>query len=167
MTCKSVMRHVVLLTLVVSLGSLGLWADSTSDPCNLTPPSCTAVCSSSPCQVQITQNGNTLSLSYNGSDASVLCAVDNYTVKWATSTATPSMIGAFFSATHYPGSTNIVTGSNAAPATSTVTAANSQTACFVYQVVVCNAAGSCGVLDPKVVVTGVGIEGKHKKKDKM
>ncbi len=163
MTCKSVMRHVVLLTLVVSLCSLGLWADSTSDPCPSTTQ-CTATCTSSPCQVQVTQSGNTLSLSYNGTNASVLCAADDSTVTWATSTATPSMIGAFFSASHYPGSTNVITGSNAVAASSTITAPNQAESCYVYQVVVCNAAGSCGVLDPKVVVTGVHVEGKHKKK---
>ena len=91
---------------------------------------------------------------------------DESTVTWATSTATPAMIGTFFSATHYPGSTNVVTGSNAVPASTTVTASNQANSCYVYQVIVCNSAGSCGVLDPKVVVTGVHVEGKHKKKDK-
>jgi len=164
MTCKYVMRHVVLLTLVVSLCSLGLWADSTSDPCNLTSASCTVTCTSSPCQVQITRNGNSLSLAYNGTDASVLCAGDNSTVNWAASTATPQLIGAFFNPNHYPGSTNVVVGSSATPASTTVAAANVSTACFVYQVTVCDSTGSCGVLDPKVVVTGIHVEGKKKKK---
>jgi hypothetical protein len=165
MTCKSVKRHVVLLTLVVSLCSLGLWADSTSDPCP-SNTQCTATCTSSPCQVQVTWSGSSLSLMYNNTNASVLCAADDSTVTWATSTATPSLIGAFFSATHYPGSTNVVTGSNAVAASSTVTAPSQAESCYVYQIIVCNAAGSCGVLDPKVVVTGLHAEGKHKKKDK-
>jgi hypothetical protein len=76
------------------------------------------------------------------------------------------MIGAFFSATHYPGSTNVVTGSNANAASTTVSASGPSTSCYVYQIAVCNSAGTCGVLDPKVVVTGVHVEGKHKKKDK-
>jgi hypothetical protein len=166
MTCKYVLRHVVLLTLVVSLCSLGLWADSTSDPCSLTAPSCTATCTSSPCQVQITQSGSSLSLSYNGTNASVLCAGDNSTVTWAPSSATPSLVGAFFSSTHYPGNTSVVTGSNSNAASTSVTAGDPSLACYVYQIVVCNSSGSCGVLDPKVVVTGVTIEGKKKKKDK-
>ncbi len=164
MTCKYVMRHVVLLTLVVSLCSLRVWADSSSDPCNSPPTACTATCTSSPCQVQVTQNGGSLSLSYGGTDASILCAGDNSTVSWATSTATPSMIGAFFNASHYPGSTSVVTGSSANAASTTVTASSPSTACYVYQIVVCNSAGSCGTLDPRVVVTGVNTEGKHKKK---
>jgi len=163
MTCKYVMRHVVLLTLVVSLCSLGLWADSTSDPCPSTTQ-CTATCNSSPCQVQVTQNGNSLSLSYNGTDASVLCAGDESTVSWASATATPSMIGAFFSASHYPGNTNVVVGSNAVAASTTVTASSESEACYVYQIIVCNSSGTCGVLDPRVVVTGLHAEGKHKKK---
>ncbi|MGA7463162.1 MAG: hypothetical protein WBW69_23200 [Candidatus Korobacteraceae bacterium] len=166
MTCKSVMRHVVLLTLVVSLCSLGLWADSTSDPCPSTTQ-CTATCNSSPCQVQVTRSGGSLSLMYNNTDASVLCAADDSTVTWATSTATPSLIGAFFSASHYPGSTNVVTGSNAVAASSTVTAPSQDKSCYVYQIVVCDATGSCGVLDPKVVVTGLHVGGKHKKKEKQ
>jgi len=163
MTCKYVMRHGLLLTLVVSLGSLGLRADTTSDPCPSTTQ-CTATCTSSPCQVQITRNGSSLSLSYGGTDASVLCAADGSTVKWAFGTATPSLIGAFFSPSHYPGSTNVVTGSSVSPASSTVSAPNSANSCYVYQAVVCDATGSCGALDPKVVVTGVHATAKHAKK---
>jgi hypothetical protein len=166
MTCKSVMRHGLLLTLVVSRCSLGLWADSTSDPCPSTTQ-CTATCSSSPCQVQITRSGSSLTLLYNDTDASVLCAGDESTVKWATSTATTSMIGAFFSASHYPGSTNVVVGSSTVPAASTVTASSAATSCYVYQIIVCDATGSCGVLDPKVVVTGLHAVGPKKKKKKQ
>lgn len=166
MTCKSVMRHVVLLTLVVSLCSLGLWADSTSDPCTNLPTSCTATCTSSPCQVQVTRNGSSLSLSLGGTDASILCAGDNSTVAWATQTATPQMIGAFFNPNHSPGSTSVVIGSTVSAASTSVSANSPAQACFVYQIIVCDNTGSCGVLDPKVVVTGIHVGGKAKKKDK-
>jgi len=165
MICKSVMRYFVLLTLIVSLCSLGLWADSTSDPCPSTTQ-CTASCNSSPCQIQVTQSGNSLSLSYNGTNASVLCAGDGSTVEWATATATPALIGTFFNPNHYPGSASVIAGSNSAAASTSVSAPNQANSCYVYQIVVCNSSGSCGVLDPKVVVTGVGFEGKHKKKKK-
>ena len=157
------MRHGLLLTLVVSLCSLGLRADSTTDPCPSTTQ-CTATCTTSPCQVQITRNGSSLSLSYSGSDASVLCAADGSTVKWAYATATPSLIGAFFSPSHYPGNTNVVVGSSTVPAGSSVSAPNAANSCYVYQVVVCDATGSCGTLDPKVVVTGVHVSPRAKKK---
>lgn len=163
MTCKYVMRHVVLLTLVVSLCSLGLWADSTSDPCPSTTQ-CTATCNSSTCQVQIVRSGNNLSLSFGGTDASVLCAPNDSTVTWATSNATPSLIGAFFNPSHYPGSSSVLTGSNLAAASSSVSAPSKSQSCYVYQVVVCDSTGSCGVLDPKVVITGLNTEGKKKKK---
>jgi hypothetical protein len=101
---------------------------------------------------------------YNNTDASALCVGANSTVTWATSTATPSLIGAFFNPSHYLGSTNVVTGSSVSPASATAGNPNPAQSCYVYQIVVCDSTGSCGVLDPRVVVTGMHVEGKHKKK---
>ena len=165
MSYKCVLHRCLLLSLVVLLCNFGIWADSSTDPCNSAPSACTATCTSSPCQVQLTSSGGTVSLTYNGTDASILCAPDNATVKWATQTATPaSMIGLFFNASHYPGSSNIVVGSSAIAASSTVTATSSSQACYVYSIAVCGATGSCSTKDPRVVVTGVNVQGKHAKK---
>jgi len=152
--------------LVVSLCSLGAWADNTPDPCNLTAPSCTATCTNSPCQVSLVRNGNGVSMMYGNADASILCAPDHGTVTWATNIATPQLIGAFFNASHYPGSTSIVAGSSSSPATSTVTAPNAAMSCYVYSIVVCDATGSCSTVDPKVIVTGTHAEGTATKKKK-
>ena len=166
MTCKSVMRHVVLLTLVVSLCSLGLWADSTSDPCPSTTQ-CTATCTSSPCQVQVTRSGSSLSLSYNGTNASVLCAADDSTVTWATSTATPSHDRSVLQRDPLSRQHECCYRQQRSSRLFHRNRTNQAKSCYVYQVVVCNSAGSCGVLDPKVVVTGVHVEGKHKKKKEI
>lgn len=165
MSYKHVVHRCLLLSLVVLLCSLGLWADSSTDPCNSAPSACTATCASSPCQVSVTRNGSNLSLTYNGSDASVLCASNNSTVKWATSTSNASVIGLFFNPSHYPGSTNIVVGSSAIPASTAVAASNAAQSCFVYSITVCDATGSCGTIDPRVVVTGAGMKrnAHHKK----
>lgn len=103
-------------------------------------------------------------MTYNGTDASILCAPDHGTVTWATQTALPSLVGAFFSGTHYPGSTNIVTGSSVVAASSTVTAPNQALSCYVYSIVVCDSTGSCSTVDPKVIVTGTHVVGKNAKK---
>ena len=148
----------------MSLCTLGARADSTPDPCSPTT-ACTATCTSSPCQVSLTRNGSSLSLTYNGTDASILCAADYSTVKWAAQTALPSLIGAFFSASHYPGSTNIVTGSSTVAASTNVSAPNQAQSCYVYSVMVCDSTGSCAKVDPRVIVTGVHPKAKKKKKE--
>jgi hypothetical protein len=164
MSYKHVVHRCLLLSLVVLLCSSGLWADSSTDPCNSAPSACSATCSSSPCQVSVARNGNSLTLSYNGTDASTLCASNYSTVKWATSTSTASVVGLFFNPTHYPGSTSIVVGSSVIPASTAVAASNASQSCFVYSIVVCDSTGTCATVDPRVVITGVGVKGKTQKK---
>lgn len=158
MSYKHVVHRCLLLSLVVVMCSSGLWADNSTDPCNSAPSACSATCSSSPCQVSVTRNGSSLSLTYNGTDASTLCASNYSTVKWATSTSTASVVGLFFNPTHYPGSSNIVVGSSAIPASTAVAASNPSQSCYVYSIVVCDASGSCATIDPRVVITGAGMK---------
>jgi len=73
----------------------------------------------------------------------------------------------FFSATHYPGSASIISGSTAAPASSAVTAPSQAQSCYVYSAVVCDLSGSCATVDPRVIITGVHVEGKQTKKKKQ
>ena len=139
MHCKQFAHRGLLLMLVVLLCSLRAKADSTSDPCSPTT-ACSATCKGSSCAVVLNRSGGTLSPTYNGSDASALCAPNSSTVTWATATATPaSVVGVLFSSTHYPGSSSIVVGTSNSSngASSSVTASGPAQVCYVYSVEVC------------------------------
>lgn len=162
MTCKTLVHRSLLLMMVVSLGSQAAWADNTPDPCS-PATACTATCNSSPCQVQMNRNGSTLTLSLNGTDASVLCVPDYSTVSYAAA-STNSLFGLLFSASHTPFSKSILVGSSSQPISSQATSPSAPQSCYVYSVAVCDFTGSCAALDPKVIVTGVHVGAKHAKK---
>jgi len=160
MTCTRFVYRGLLLAVLVSLCCLTAVGDNST--CGAAP-TCSASCSGASCAIELNRSQNTLTLSYGGSDATVLCVPYGSSISWTPSnTSSAAIVGVLFNGSSSPGNSSVLSGNNKAGATTTA----SNTGCFVYSIELCDFSGSCAVIDPKVVIGGGPLEKKHPKKKK-
>lgn len=148
---QAILCKALLLALVWSTVSVVASAADTAALCHETSCASAATCTTSPCEVMLSVDGNSVKISVNGQPTSQFCVGNGNKVKWMTSDA-DSLFGVGFSSERSPFSRAILVGDSNHPATFTA-AANGATTCYIYSATVCNFQGVCGTNDPKVVVT--------------